>query len=209
MNVICPPHPPPPHPTPCSDVAIETERTSPRTRHSRQIKRQINMNTLRPNQDHMVKFTTVRSPERRRHLKHSRLENPRTGYGGLNRKITELSMVHGFQQAMFDDRRVYHVPYKKVIIFNILDSFFPHNIQPSTRNFLLASSWSIPWWHFHSPAILWDFATIFDDTATSFPYPFSNISLQDDLPSTITKVSTISDRSEYVWVKTRVRIFEA
>ena len=59
MNVISPPHP-----TPCSDVAIETGRTSPRTRHSRQI----NMKTLRPTQDHMVKFTTVRSPERRRHL---------------------------------------------------------------------------------------------------------------------------------------------
>ena len=64
-------HPIPPHPTPCSDVAIETGRTSPRTRHSRQI----NMKTLRPTQDHMVKFTTVRSPERCRHQKHTQSTN--------------------------------------------------------------------------------------------------------------------------------------
>ena len=89
MNVISPPHPPPPHPTPCSDAAIETGRTSPRTRHSRQI----NMKTLRPTQDHMVKFTTVRSPERRRHHKHSWIMSDVTGFLNDCPAISALSAL--------------------------------------------------------------------------------------------------------------------
>ena len=114
-TLLAQPIPPPPHPTPCSDVAIETGRTSPRTRHSRQI----NMKTLRPTQDHMVKFTTVRSPERRRHQKHRNLDphiSKRTNMPGISckavlHKVVPHNYLTCFVSRLSSSHRDHHRSY--------------------------------------------------------------------------------------------------